>query len=130
MTIPEIFEVANILSQLSTEPDFHRSVTSIKRAIGPARSNPLPPNPRLDLLKEEAEINLAIGCTLLSMGHKDPIETQILSVLYLAPLIDRFFEHCLVDHNDPEIRENRYKLLSWVDHETSRLADFKLLRSA
>lgn len=84
------------------------------------------------LLKEEAEKDLYREV----MDTRQIVDTKFDSSQYaeslvalarLRPFVDRFFDKVLVNVDDPDIRQNRLRLLGELDHLMNRVADISKL---
>jgi glycyl-tRNA synthetase beta chain len=124
----DIADRATALSQARREMDFRSLILAFKRIrniVGDER----PGTPSSDLYREPAERRLATDF----LQARPVIERLAAARRYkealgmigsIAPSLDRFFVEVLVNCPEEDLRRNRLALLSSIQKEFSRLADF------
>jgi len=85
------------------------------------------PDPALYSLDEEKSLAKAIDQAKADAGAAvagEDFAAAMREMAKLRPAVDAFFDKVMVNDNDPEIRENRLKLLNEIRGATRAVADF------
>jgi glycyl-tRNA synthetase beta chain len=85
------------------------------------------PNPALYGLNEEKALAKAIGEAKADANAavaKEDFAAAMADMAKLRPAVDAFFDKVRVNDDDPQIRENRLKLLNQIRAATRAVADF------
>ncbi len=85
--------------------------------------------PHADLLREQAEIDLAAAIETARADAEDAVaeenfEAAMTALAKLRAPVDRFFDDILVNADDTKLRENRLCLLNEIREATRAVADF------
>ncbi|MGP0566125.1 MULTISPECIES: glycine--tRNA ligase subunit beta [unclassified Nitrospina] len=124
----DIKEKATALSDLKKQPYFEalaiafRRVASIIEGQVPDEVNP-------DYLKEEPERALndkfmELRPMVESCLNIRDYSSALAKIVEIKPAVDRFFDHVMVNVEDPKLRQNRMALLKSISALFSKLADF------
>ena len=85
------------------------------------------PEPALYRQPEEEALASAIGesrAEAAAAVAREDFETAMRALAKLRPHVDAFFDKVTVNTEDPELRENRLKLLNEIRDATRAVADF------
>jgi glycyl-tRNA synthetase beta chain len=89
------------------------------------------PNPVLYSLAEEKALANAIDLAKVEGSvavMNEDFESAMSAMAKLRPAVDAFFEHVKVNDDDPNVRENRLKLLNEIRSATRAVADFSRIQ--
>jgi glycyl-tRNA synthetase beta chain len=121
-------ERALALSEARREMDFRSLVLAFKRIrniVSGEETGPM----QFELLREDAERELAADFlqarqAIEEMAGARRYREAMEMIASIAPSLDRFFVEVLVNCPEEDLRRNRLALLSAIQKEFSRLADF------
>ena len=88
-----------------------------------------------EILQDEYEsalhdaVNKAVQSVSKSLGDED-FAAAMVSLAKLRQPVDDFFENVIVNVDQPDLRENRLKLLAAIRQTTQKVADFSKISSA
>jgi glycyl-tRNA synthetase beta chain len=89
------------------------------------------PNPALYGLAEEKALANAIDLAKVEASvavMNEDFESAMSALAKLRPAVDAFFEHVKVNDDNPDVRENRLKLLNEIRAATRAVADFSKIQ--
>ena len=122
-------ERAAALTEARRRTDFRTLVLAFKRIRNILRGEGLVGAPASELYREASERALAadflaakgvLGELVSERRYSEALET----IASIAPSLDRFFVEVLVNAPEEELRSNRHALLSAIQREFTKIADF------
>ncbi|WP_457598983.1 glycine--tRNA ligase subunit beta [Hydrogenimonas sp.] len=125
--INEIVKKVEALRRIAESDEFKEVFTTFKRVANISRDidleGELPVDPALFEKEEERALFSAFE-SVMEREYPD-YETELDALFGLKPQLDRFFDHVMVNAEDPKLRRNRQNLVASIYRAFRSIADIK-----